>query len=162
GLYGFGASAHFVLQVARHWGCEVYVLTRGEEHRALARSLGARWAGPAGEEPVRLHAAILFAPSGGLVPVALEALEPGGTLVLAGIYMSPMPALDYRRHLYDEKNLVSVANTTRQDAQDFLRLAAEIPVRTEVQVFPLEQANEALRALKEGRIRGSGVLQVAG
>ncbi len=160
GLYGFGASAHIAVQVAAHWGCQVYVFSRSEEHRALARKLGAVWAGPAGEATEKLHSAIIFAPASSLVPVGLEALERGGTLALAGIYMTRVPELDYSRHLYYEKTLRSVANATRQDAREFLRLAAEIPVRTEVQTFRLEEANEALLRLKHGEINGAGVLRV--
>ncbi|MEK7847701.1 MAG: zinc-dependent alcohol dehydrogenase family protein [Chloroflexota bacterium] len=163
GLYGFGASAHIAIQVAVHWGCDVFVFSRSDAHRVLARGLGAVWTGAAGDPiPARLHSAIIFAPVGGLVPLALEALEPGGTLALAGIYMSAVPQLDYTRHLYHERTLRSVANATRQDARDFLRLADEIPVRTEVEVFSLDQANEALLRLKRGEMRGAGVLQITG
>jgi len=159
GLYGFGASAHLALQVARYWGCQVFVFTRSQEHRALARQLGAAWAGGAETEPPgRLDAAIIFAPAGKLVAQALQGLERGGTLVLAGIYMSPIPELDYSRHLYHEKTIRSVANSTSQDAEDFLRLAGEIPVRTTVQVFSLEEANRALLQLKGGQVQGAAVL----
>lgn len=160
GLYGFGASAHLVLQVAAHWGCRVYVFTRSPEHRALARELGAIWTGRAEEEPPeKLDGAIIFAPAGPLVSDALRALNRGGTLVLAGIYMSPIPSLEYAQ-LYYEKTIKSVAHMTRKDAQDFLALAGEIPIRTQVQPFPFEEANGALRLLKEGRIQGAGVLVV--
>lgn len=161
GLYGFGASAHIVIQVARHWGCQVFVFSRSETHRELARRLGATWTGVVGEEPpAKLQSAIIFAPVGELVPQALEALEKGGALALAGIYMSPIPELHYTRHLYYEKTIRSVSNSTRQDAQDLLRLAGEIPIQTQVQTFPLEEANRALRLLKEGRIQGAGVLEM--
>lgn len=161
GLYGFGASAHLTIQVAVHWGCEVYVFTRSAHHQELALRLGARWVGRAEDAaPAKLDAAIIFAPAGSIVPLALAALEKGGTLALAGIYMSQIPPLDYATHLYYEKTLRSVANATRQDGSDFLRLAAEIPVRTEVEVFPLAEANRALRLLKEGKIQGAGVLAV--
>jgi propanol-preferring alcohol dehydrogenase len=162
GLYGFGASAHIAIQVAGYWGCQVYVFSRSPEHQRLARELGAVWVGRAEEEPPqKLDSAIIFAPAGRLVPEALGALDKGGTLALAGIYMSPIPELDYGQHLYHERTVRSVANSTRQDAMEFLRLAAEVPIRTEVEAFPLEEANRALRLLKEGRIQGAGVLLVA-
>lgn len=161
GLYGFGASAHIAIQVALHWGCEVYVFTRSEEHRALARKLGACWTGQAEDDPpVRLDAAIIFAPAGRLVPQALRVLSKGGTIALAGITMSPIPELDYSL-LYQERTLVSVANSTRQDVLDFLQLAAEVPIRSEVQTFPLEEANRALQLLKQSRFRGTGVLTIS-
>ncbi len=160
GLYGFGASAHIAIQIARHWGCEVYVFSRGEHHRRLAQELGAAWTGRAEDTPpAALDAAIIFAPAGGLVPEALRALRKGGTLALAGIYMTPLPQMDYGL-LYGERSVRSVANSTRQDARDLLRVAAEVPVRSEVEVFPLAQANHALRLLKEGKIQGAGVLDV--
>jgi propanol-preferring alcohol dehydrogenase len=160
-LYGFGASAHIVLQMARHMGCEVYVMTRTPAHRELALTLGAAWAGAADEmPPAPADAAILFAPAGSLVPDALRNLRKGGTLALAGITMSQIPLLDYSL-LYHERVVRSVANSTRDDVRDCLRLAAEVPVRTEVECFPLEEANEALAALKHSRIRGAGVLEVA-
>lgn len=161
GMWGFGASAHVTIQVARHWGCEVYVFTRGESHRQLARELGATWVGgPEDEPPRRVHGGIIFAPAGGLVPTALRVLERGGTLALAGVTMTPIPELDYDRLLYWERIVRSVANFTRHDADELLRLAAEIPIQTTVQIFPLEEANEALLALKQGRINGAGVLRV--
>lgn len=160
-IFGFGASAHIAIQIARHWGCRVYVFTRGPGHRALATQLGAAWTGAAEDEPPsKADAAIVFAPAGGLVLEALRVLEKGGTVALAGIYMTPIPVMYYEKHLYHEKTLRSVANSTRQDAVDLLRLAAEIPIHTETQVFRLEQANEALLLLKQGRIQGAGVLQV--
>lgn len=163
GLYGFGASAHIVIQIARHWGCEVYVFTRGEEHQELARKLGAAWAGTAeGKPPAKLQSAIIFAPAGKLVLDALRVLEKGGTLALAGIYMTPVPQMDYREHLYFEKTIRSVANSTRKDAEDLLSLAGEIPVNTEVQTFALGEANRALLLLKQGKIQGAGVLRVSG
>jgi alcohol dehydrogenase, propanol-preferring len=160
GLYGFGASAHIVLQCARHLGCEVWVFTRSKAHQELARQLGAAWAGAAGDAaPGQLDSAILFAPAGVLVPMALTALRKGGTLALAGITMSPIPQLDYAS-LYHERVVRSVANATREDARDFLQLAAEVPVRTEVEMFELEQANAALRAMKTSRIAAAGVLRI--
>ena len=160
GLFGFGASAHLAIQVARHWGCTVYVFTRSEEHRHLARELGAAWAGAAEDTPpTLLDAGITFAPAGRLVPLALGHLRPGGTLALNAVTMSPIPELDYRL-LYMERTLRSVANYTRADALEFLDLAARIPIRSEIEVFPLEQANEALQRLKHSRIRGSAVLAV--
>lgn len=162
GLYGFGASAHITIQVARHWGCQVYVFTRSPAHRHLAEELGAVWTGSAEDmPPQRIHAGIVFAPVGSLVPLALQHLERGGTLALAGVTMSPIPELDYDRLLYWERTLRSVANFTRQDALELLQVAAEIPIRTTVQTFPLEMANEALLALKRSQINGAGVLEIA-
>jgi len=161
GLYGFGASAHLVIQLARHQKSNVFVFTRSESHRALARELGAVWTSRAEDTPPEpLHAAIIFAPAGSLVPQALRVLRKAGTLALAGITMSEIPALDYAL-LYHEKTVRSVANSTRQDAREFLQLAAEVPLQTEVQVFDLGQANHALRALKNSEIRGAGVLRVS-
>jgi propanol-preferring alcohol dehydrogenase len=160
GFYGFGAAAHVAIQVARHWNVEVYASTRDERHQRLALELGAVWAGgAAAEPPVKLDSAIIFAPAGELVPVALKALKKGGTLALAGIHMSPIPPLEYNL-LYHERVVRSVANNTRQDGEDFLRLAAEIPIRIEVESFPLKDANRALNALKNDAIRGSAVLRV--
>jgi propanol-preferring alcohol dehydrogenase len=160
GFYGFGAAAHLAIQVARHWNVEVYVSTRDERHRALALELGARWVGATLDQPpVGLDAAIVFAPAGEIVPAALKALKKGGTLTLAGIHMSPTPALDYGL-LYHERVVRSVANNTREDGEDFLRVAAEIPIHTEVERFSLAQANRALNALKNDAIRGAAVLDV--
>ena len=159
GLYGFGGSAHVVIQIAVHMGLEVYVFSRSEEHGALARDLGAAWVGSAKEgPPQKLDASIIFAPAGELIPLALEHLTKGGVLSLAGIYMTQVPGLDYTRHLYDEKVIRSVANSTRQDVKELLTLAAEVPVRTRVQPFPLESANDALIDLKQGRINGAASL----
>lgn len=161
GIFGFGAAAHIIIQVARHLGHEVYVFTRSETHRALARSLGAAWAGDASEAPAAvLDSAIVFAPAGSLVPLALRTLRKGGTLALGGIHMSDIPQFPYA-DLYHERTVRSVANSTRQDAREFLQLALEAGVQTTVQVFPLAQANEALLALKESHIDGAGVLQIA-
>lgn len=161
GLYGFGASAHIVIQIAQHRGCEVYVFTRSEEHRRLARELGAAWAGRAEDTPPEeIDGAIIFAPAGRLVLEALRATRKGGTVALAGITMSPIPEIDYDSLLYHERVLRSVSNSTRQDAEDLLRAAAEIPVRTQVQAFKLEEANLALEALKQSKIQGAAVLTI--
>lgn len=160
GLYGFGASAHIILQVARHQGVNVFVFTRTTAHAKLAGKLGAGWIGDAQQQPpAHLDAAIIFAPAGALVPEALRATRPGGTVVCAGITMSAIPQMDYSL-LYRERVLRSVANSTRQDARDFLELAAQIPVRTEIQVFALEEANLALQDVKHSRIAGAGVLKI--
>ncbi len=161
GLYGFGASAHIAIQIAKYWGCETYAFSRSEEHRRLARELGAAWTGAAQDEPPRkLDAAVIFAPAGGLVPEALRVLDRGGTVALAGISMTPIPELDYGRYLYHEKAVRSVANATRRDGEELMALAAEIPIRTTVRTFPLAEANEVLRALKEGRVIGASVLNI--
>jgi propanol-preferring alcohol dehydrogenase len=161
GLYGFGASAHITIQIARHWGCDVYVCSLRPEHQQLARELGAQWVGGAIDEPpVSLHGAIIFAPAGELVPPALRALERGGTLALAGIHMSAVPALNYDRDLFGERVLRSVTANTRQDGEDLLREAAAIPIRPRTQSFRLEEANRALQALKAGTIKGAGVLTI--
>jgi len=163
GLYGFGASAHIAIQVARHWGCEVYVFTRSEDHKAHAHQLGACWTGHARDEPpVKLDSAIIFAPAGWIVPHALRALDRGGTLALAGIYMTPTPELDYERDLYYERTVRSVAASTRRDGEELLRLAAEIPIRTETTTYPLAEANRVLQALKRREIRGAAVLVPGG
>lgn len=159
GLFGFGSSAHITLQVALHRGCEVYVSTRGASHRRLALELGAAWAGAAGEvPPVPLDGAILFAPAGELVPPALRSLRKGGTLALAGIYLSPLPSMTYEEHLFHEKRLTSVEANTRQDGEELLREAAAIPLRPRTRTFRLEEANQALQALKHDGIDGTGVL----
>lgn len=160
GIYGFGAAGHVCIQVAKHWGMRVVVSTREEKHRKLAAELGAEWVGGAYDDPpIPLNAAIIFAPAGELVPAALRNLKRGGTLVLGGIYMSPIPSFSYDL-LYWERRIRSVANNTRQDGIDFLHVAAEIPIHTEVHTFPLDQANHALQALKHDGIRGAGVLVV--
>jgi len=161
GLYGFGASAHITIQVARHWGCSVYVCSLREEHRALARGLGAVWVGGAADPPPdKLHGSIIFAPAGELVPPALRALEKGGTLALAGIHMSPIPMIDYDRELFGERTIRSVTANTKQDGLDLLQEAAAIPIRPHTQRFRLEEANQALQMLKAGTISGAGVLAV--
>jgi len=162
GLYGFGASAHIVIQVALHWGCRVFVFTRSPAHQELASRMGAEWVGQAQEKaPQELDRAIIFAPAGGLVPLALGALKRGGTLALAGITMSPIPEMPYDL-LYGERTVRSVANATRRDARELLALAAEVPIRTEVQVFPLANVNRALQLLKQGMINGAAVARVSG
>jgi len=160
GLYGFGASAHVVLQIARYMGCEVYVFTRAAPHKELASRLGAAWIGDAKDHPPHeLDAAIVFAPAGPVVLDALRALRKGGTVALAGITMTPIPQMDYSL-LYHERVVRSVANSTRQDARELLELAAEVPVRTEVTLYPLEDANRALADMKHSRIEGAGVLRI--
>jgi len=161
GVWGFGGSAHITIQVARHFGCEVYVFSRGGEHRGLAQELGAAWVGDSREpSPRPLDGAILFAPAGDLVPPALEALDRGATLAIAGIHLSDIPALDYQRHLFQERAVQSVTANTREDARELLELAAAIPIRTRTQSYPLEAANEALVDLKRDRVRGCAVLVV--
>ncbi len=160
GLFGFGASAHIVIQLARHMGCGVSVITRSGAHQQLALELGAAWVGgPEDKPPAVLDAAIVFAPAGRLALDALRITRRGGTVALAGITMSPIPEMDYTL-LYHERILRSVANSTREDARELLRLAAEIPVRVEVEAFDLAEANRALQALKQNRIRGAGVLKI--
>jgi propanol-preferring alcohol dehydrogenase len=170
GLWGFGASAHIAIQVARHAGCEVYVFSRARPddgrgrplHGGLAEELGAAWVGGSFDAPpVALDAAILFAPAGELVPAALERLDRGGTLAVAGIHLSEIPPLDYQRHLFQERTLTSVTANTRADGRELLRLAAEIPIRAHVRRYPLAAANEALADLKHDRVRGAAVLEVA-
>ena len=162
GLYGFGASAHVVAQVARWQGRRVFAFTRegdvvGQE---FARSLGVEWAGASGQAPPEpLEAAIIFAPAGELVPHALRAVEKGGAVICAGIHMSDIPAFPYEL-LWGERTLRSVANLTRQDGEEFLRLVPSVPVRTHVEPFALDEANEALERLRAGTIRGAAVLTV--
>lgn len=160
GIFGFGASGHLMLQVARHWGCEVYVFSRSEEHRAHARALGAAWAGAATDTPpARLDRAISFAPAGWLVPLALGHLRRGGTLCINAIHTSPIPEMPYAL-LWHERTLRTVANATRRDAEEFLPLAAAIPLQITTQRFDLEAANEVLGALKRSSITGAAVLRV--
>ncbi len=160
GFYGFGAAAHLAIQVARHWNVEVYASTRDARHQRLAMELGAVWAGGSLDEPPRkLDAAIIFAPAGEIVPAALRALRKGGALVLGGIHMSRIPPLDYDL-LYEERVIRSVANNTRQDGEDFLRTAAEIPIRTHIEVFSMSEANRALNQLKNDAIEGAAVLKI--
>ena len=160
GIYGFGAAAHIVCQVAVHEGRRVFAFTRAddEETQAFARELGAEWAGDAlGPPPEELDAALIFAPAGELVPAALRAVAKGGTVVCGGIHMSDIPAFPYEL-LWGERVLRSVANLTRADAEEFLEIAPRVPVRTEVTTFPLEEANEALDRLRGGNLRGAAVL----
>ncbi len=158
-IYGFGSSAHVVIQIARHRGCEVYVVTRGQQHREFARQMGAVWAGQnAREMPVKVDSAIIFAPAGELVLPALESLNKGGTLSLAGIYMTPIPPMDYERHLFYERDIHSVACNTRDDGRELLAEAAAIPISPHTTVYPLANANRALQDLKHDRISGTGVL----
>ena len=161
GMYGFGASAHVTIQIAKHWGCSVYVCSLREEHRALARELGAAWVGGATDTPPeKLHGAIVFAPAGEIVIPALRALERGGTVALAGIHMTAIPAIDYDRDLFGERTIRSVTANTRQDGLDLLRDAAAIPIRPRTQRFTLEEANQALQQLKAGSIKGAAVLKI--
>ncbi len=160
-LFGFGGSAHITLQIARHRGCEVYVFTRSKAHRRLALSLGAAWAGAAGEAaPAPADRAILFAPAGRLIPAALRALRKGATLASAVIHMDAIPEMDYGL-LFDERVLRTVTASTRRDGRDLLAVAAAARVRVETEIFPLTEANRALARLKAGRVNGSAVLQVA-
>jgi len=162
GLYGFGASAHIAIQIAHHWGCDVYVSSLKPEHQQLARELGARWVGGVNDRPREpLHGSIIFAPAGELVPIALRALERGGTLALAGIHMSPIPSLDYDREVFGERVIRSVTANTRQDGLDLLREAAAIPIKPRTVSFRLDEANRALQDLKAGRYSGAGVLTVS-
>jgi propanol-preferring alcohol dehydrogenase len=161
GLYGFGASAHVAIQVAVHWGCEVYVFTRSSEHRKLAENLGAVWTGESKDKaPQKLDSAVIFAPEGKLVPDALDALDRGGTLALASIYMTPIPQMDYQKYLYYERTIRSVTASTRKDGEELLQIAAEILIQTKTVSFPLSDANQALLLLKQGKINGAGVLVI--
>jgi propanol-preferring alcohol dehydrogenase len=161
GFYGFGAAAHVAIQVANHWGVDVYAATRDARHQKLAIELGAKWAGGTVDPPpVKLDAAIVFAPAGAIVPEALRALRKGGRLILGGIHMSDIPSFAYGL-LYQERMIRSVTNNTRRDGEEFLALAAQIPIRTRVQVFPLGEANRALNSLKNDAIPGAAVLRIA-
>ena len=161
GLIGFGASAHVAIQVAVHWGCQVYVFSRSDEHRALAENLGAVWTGTAKDDPPeKMDSIVNFTPAGPTVLDGMRLLDKGGTQALAGIYMSPIPEMDYNKYLYHERTLRSVANATRQDGNDLLKIAAEIPIETTTQSFPLEEANKVLKLLKESKIDGAAVLQI--
>jgi propanol-preferring alcohol dehydrogenase len=159
GLFGFGASAHLAISVLKHWGCEVYVATRGASHRELAQSLGAVWVGTEREKPPHdLDRALTFAPSGDVVVAALSSLRKGGVVAINAIHLDRMPEFDYDRLLWGERQIRSVANMTRADARDFLELAAQIGLRPKVTVFPLEKANEALAAIRNDAVDGAAVI----
>jgi propanol-preferring alcohol dehydrogenase len=161
GLYGFGASAHLAIDVLKAWGCEVYVATRGETHQALARELGAVWVGGATDRPpVALDRAVTFAPAGDVVVAALGALRKGGVVAINAIHLDRMPEFDYDSLLWGERQLRSVANMTRADARDFVKLAVEIGLRPRVRGFPLEAVNDALAAVNRDVIDGAAVVQV--
>jgi propanol-preferring alcohol dehydrogenase len=159
GLYGFGSSAHLTAQIARAQGAELYVATRGAQARELALRLGAAWVGDAADPPpVELDSAIVFAPAGELVPVALRALGRGGTVALAGIHMSDVPSMTYQAHLFLERDLRTVTSNTRRDGEELLRLATRLKVRPEVRTYPFSEADRGLADLAEGRVSGSAVL----
>lgn len=161
GLIGFGASAHVAIQVAVYWGCEVYVFSRSEEHRTLAEKLGAVWTGTTKDDPPeKMDSIVNFTPAGPTVLDGMRMLDRGGTQALAGIYISPIPEMDYVKYIYQERTLRSVANATRQDGEELLKIAAEIPIQTTTQDFPLEEANRVLRLLKESKIDGAAVLKI--
>ncbi len=161
GLYGFGASAHVAIQVAVHWGCEVYVFSRSKDHRAHAEKLGAVWTGTSKEKPPeKLDSSINFTPAGDTVLDGLRHLDKGGIHTLAGIYMSPVPEMDYTEYLYHERTLRSVANATRRDGEELLKIAGEIPIRTTTQAFPLEDANKVLKLVKNSKIDGAAILKL--
>jgi len=162
-IYGFGSSAHVIMQIALHRGCEVYVVSRGANHRRLAKEMGARWVGENAEDlPVKADSAILFAPVGTLVAPALEHLEKGGTLSIAGIYLTPIPELDYEKHVFYERDIRSVTANTRDDGRELLAAAAEIPIRPHTIRYPLEKANQARQDLKADNLQGTAVLTIAG
>ncbi len=162
GLYGFGASAHVTIQILKYWKCRVYVMSRGDLHRGLAEELGADWIGEASDTPPSpLDASILFAPAGDLVPTAMRALDRGGVLAIAGIYLTPIPPLDYERDLFYEREIRSVTANTRADGAEFFAIAGEIPIRTQTVGMPLEDANRALEMLKHDELRGAAVLHVS-
>ncbi|MDH5543176.1 MAG: zinc-dependent alcohol dehydrogenase family protein [Nitrospinota bacterium] len=161
GIFGFGASAHIAIQIAIHRGANVYVFTRSKEHREHAMKLGAVWAGSADDpSPALLSAAISFAPAGSLIPKAMEKLDKGGTLALAGVYVDDVPRMDYEKHLFNEKRILSVTASTRSDGIELLRASAEIPVKTDIKPYPFERAPEALIDLKHSRINGAAVLRI--
>jgi alcohol dehydrogenase, propanol-preferring len=161
GIFGFGSSAHIVMQLARHRGHEVYVVSRAEKHQDLAREMGAAWCGAdAAGLPARLDGAIIFAPVGSLVPAALDALDGGSAVALAGIHMTPIPQMDYHAHLYRERDIHPVTANTRQDGRELLAEAAASSVQPHIVEYPLQKANVALRDMKEDRINGTGVLIV--
>ncbi len=158
-IYGFGSSAHVIIQIALHRGMTVHVVTRGDRHRRLAREMGAAWAGgSAADMPESVDSAVIYAPAGELVPQALRKLNKGGTLSLAGIWMTPIPELDYEKHVFYERDIRSTTANTRQDGRELLAEAAEIPIRPHTTTYPLAEANRALQDLKADRINGTGVL----
>ncbi len=160
GLFGFGASAHIVIQIATALGCDVYVFTRSESHRRLARELGSTWEGSAKDDPPeKIDRAITFAPAGWIVKEALRVLDKGGTLAINAIHMSPIPELDYDL-VYHEKEVKSVANVARRDVREFMKIAGGIPIETEVETYPLEDANEVLQLVKDSDIDGAAVLKM--
>jgi len=160
-IYGFGSSAHVIAQIALHRNMKLYVVTRGAAHRALAREMGAEWTGDdAGLMPVKTDSAIIFAPAGELVPPALAALKKGGTLSLAGIYMTPLPRMDYEKHVFFERDIHSVTANTRADGRELLAEAARAPIRPHTTIYPLAEANRALQDLKGDRLNGTGVLVI--
>jgi len=161
-IFGFGASAHIAIQILVHWGCDVFVFSRTPEHRAHALELGAKWAGEADEEPPELSdSAIIFAPAGPLVRRGLEILNRGGTLSLAGIYMTPIPELEYEKHLYYEKTVRSVTAATREDGRELMKLAEEIPIETDIEVYDFREAPDVLIKMKRSEIKGAGVLRIS-
>jgi propanol-preferring alcohol dehydrogenase len=160
GLFGFGAAGHLAIQVARYWGCEVYVFTRSDRHRRHAEELGAAWTGSAEDKPPKLiDCGIIFAPAGWIVPLALEKLRPAGTLAINAIHMSDIPQMPYEK-IYGERTLRSVANATYQDGVDFLKLATEIPIKPSITLYPLTDANKALKDMKTSAIDGEAVLEI--
>lgn len=160
-IYGFGSSAHVIMQIALHRGMKVYVVTRGAGHQQLAAEMGAEWVGSkAADMPAKVESAIIFAPAGELVPQALEKLQKGGTLSLADIYMSAIPELDYQKHVFYERDICSVTANTRQDGRELLAEAAKIPIRPHTVTYPLAEANRALQDLKADSIKGSAVLVI--
>jgi propanol-preferring alcohol dehydrogenase len=160
GLFGFGAAGHLAIQVARYWGCEVYVFTRSERHRRHAEELGAVWTGGSEDKPPKLiDRGIIFAPAGWIVPLALEKLRPAGTLAINAIHMSDIPQMPYEK-IYGERTLRSVANATYQDGVEFLKLATEIPIKPKVTLYPLAKANKALQDMKASAIDGEAVLEI--
>ena len=162
GLYGFGASAHLALPILKHWGCSVFVATRGANHRASAEKLGADWIGKETDRPPqRLDRAITFAPSGDIVVAALGALRKGGVVAINAIHLDRIPEFDYDSLLWGEREIRSVANMTRADARDFLALSSEIGIRPETSAFPLAHVNDALRAVKDGSADGAAVIQMS-
>ncbi|MCI0709057.1 MAG: zinc-dependent alcohol dehydrogenase family protein [Chloroflexi bacterium] len=161
GIYGFGASGHLMIQVANHWHCEVYVFTRSKEHQQHARELGAVWVGDARDEPPhKLDRSIIFAPAGWIVPLALGHLRKAGTLCINAIHMSDLPAMPYHL-LWEERTIRSVANVTRNDAAEFLQVAAEIPIQVDIETFHFSQANEVLKKVKASEINGAAVLTMS-